>query len=90
MNRLISISCCCLLKKTLVITTNLTYPESASDRTNDTDTGAIYDTASLLNIILCGPRDFHSVCKSVGIRENFLCTLHKKEIPIASCCADDN
>ena len=30
MNRLISISCCWLLKKTLVITTNLTNPESVS------------------------------------------------------------
>ena len=30
MNRLISILCCCLLKKTLVITTNLTNPESVS------------------------------------------------------------
>ena len=30
MNRLVLISCCWLLKKTLVITTNLTNPESAS------------------------------------------------------------
>ena len=30
MNRLISILCYCLLKKTLVITTDLTNPESAS------------------------------------------------------------
>ena len=32
MNSLISFLCCCLLKKTLVITTNLTNPEPASDR----------------------------------------------------------
>ena len=31
MNRLILILCCWLLKKTLVITTNLTNPESAPD-----------------------------------------------------------
>ena len=39
---------------------------------------------------MCNPREFHSVCKPVGIRENFICTLNKKEIPIASCRADDN
>ena len=33
---------------------------------------------------------FHSVCKPVGIRENFICTLNKKEIPIALCRADEN
>ena len=60
------------------------------NRTNDTETGEIYDAASLLNIILCNPREFHSVCKPAGIRENFICTLNKKEIPIASCRADDN
>ena len=27
---------------------------------------------------------------TVGIKENFICTLNKKEIPIASCRADDN
>ena len=54
-----------------------------------TETGEIYDAATFLNIILCNPRDFHSVCKPVGIRENFLCTLHKK-ITIASPRADDN
>ena len=59
------------------------------NRTNDTDTGEMYEAASLLNIILCNPRDFHSVGKPVGIRENFICTLHKKEIPITSCGADD-
>ena len=31
MNRLILILCCCLLEKTLVITTNLTNPESAPE-----------------------------------------------------------
>ena len=69
------------------------YPKHETfnkNRTNDTDTGEIYDAASLLNIILCNPREFHSICKPVGIRENFLRTLHKKEIPIASCRADDN
>ena len=50
------------------------------NRTNDTETGEIYDAASLLNIILCNPREFHSVCKLAGIRENFICTLNKKEI----------
>ena len=69
------------------------YPKHETynkNRKNDTDTGEIYDAASLLNIILCNPREFHSVCKPVGTRENFLFTLHKKEIPIASCRADDN
>ena len=59
-------------------------------RTNDTDTGEIYDAASLLNIILCNSREFYSVSKPFGIRKNFICTLHKKEIPIASCRVDDN
>ena len=27
---------------------------------------------------------------AVCIKENFICTLNKKEIPIASCRADDN
>ena len=69
------------------------YPKHETynkNRTNDTDTSEIYEAASLLNIILCNPREFHSVCKPVGIRENFICTtLHKKEILIASCRADD-
>ena len=59
-------------------------------RTNDTDTDEIYDAASLLNIILCNSREFHSVSKPIGIRKNFICTLRKKEIPITSCRADDN
>ena len=58
------------------------------NRTNDT--GEIYDAASLLNIILCNPGEFHRVCKPVGIRDNFICTLNKKEILIASCRAEDN
>ena len=66
------------------------YETHNKNRTNDTDTGEKCDAASLLNIILCNPREFHSVCKPVGIRETFLCTLHKKEISIASCRADDN
>ena len=69
------------------------YPKHETynkDKTNDSGTAKIYDAASLLNIILCNPRDFHSACKLVDIRENFLCTLHKKETPIASCRADDN
>ena len=57
---------------------------------NDTDTGEIYDADSLLIIVLCNPREFHSVCKPVAVTENFICTLNKKEIPIASCRADDN
>ena len=36
--------------------------------TNDTETGEIYDAASLLKIILCNPREFHSVSKPAGIR----------------------
>ena len=36
------------------------------------------------------PRELHSVCKPVAIRENFIYTLNKKEIPIVSCHADDN
>ena len=69
------------------------YPKNETynkNRTNDSETGEMYDPASLLNIILCNPREFHSVCKPAGIRENFICTLNKKEIPIASCRADDN
>ena len=30
------------------------------------------------NIILCSPREFHSVCKPVGIRTDFLSTKKKK------------
>ena len=69
------------------------YPKHETynkNRKNDTDTGEIYDAVSLLNIILCNPREFHSVCKLVDIRENFICTLNKKEIPIALCRVDDN
>ena len=67
------------------------YPKHKThnkNRTNDTDTGEIYDSASLLNIIFFNPRESHSVCKPVGIRINFICTLNKKEI--ASCHADGN
>ena len=60
------------------------------NRTNDTDNGEIYDAASLLNIILCNPREFHSVYKPVGITENFVYTLNKNEIPIGWFCADGN
>ena len=60
------------------------------NRTNDTYTGEIYDAASLLNIILCNSREFHSVCKTVSIRENFISTKIKKELPIPSCRADGN
>ena len=69
------------------------YPKRKTcnkNRTNDTDTGKIYDTASSRNTILCNPRDFHRFCKPGGKREKFLCTLFKKEIPIVSCHADDN
>ena len=59
-------------------------------RTNDTDTDEIYDAASLLNIILCNSREFHSVCKTVSIRENFISTKIKKELPVPSCRADGN
>ena len=41
-----------------------TYPKHKTynkNRANDTYTGEIYDTASLLNIILCNSREFHSV-----------------------------
>ena len=58
------------------------------NRTNDT--GEIYDADSLLNIILYNPGEFHIVCKPVGIRDNFICTLSKKEILLASCRAEDN
>ena len=54
-----------------------TYPKHKTcnkSRTNDTYTGEIYDAASLLNIILCNPRELHSVCKTVGITENFIWT----------------
>ena len=37
-------------------------------RKNDTYTGKIYDTASLLNIILCNPRESYSVFETVGIK----------------------
>ena len=73
------------------------YPKHKTynkNRTSQTDTGKIYDAASLLNMILYNPREFHSVCKPVGLREKFLCTPHKKELhrekEIASCRADDN
>ena len=73
------------------------YPKQKTynkNRTIGTDTGEIYDAASLLNIILYNPREFHSVWKPVDLREKFLCTLNKKEIPrgkeIASLRADDN
>ena len=69
------------------------YPKHETynkNRTNDTHTGEIYDAASLLNIILCNPREFHRVCKLVGTRETFIRTLNKEEIPIASCRADGN
>ena len=69
------------------------YPKHETynkNRKNDTDTGEIYDAASLLYIILHNPREFHSDCKPVGIGKNFTCTLNKKEIPMASCRADDN
>ena len=49
------------------------------NRTNDTYTGEIYDAASLLNIILCNPRKFHNVFKTVGIRESFISTKKKKK-----------
>ena len=41
---------------------------SKQNRKNDTYTGKIYDAASLLNIILCNPRESHSVCQTVGIK----------------------
>ena len=67
------------------------YPKHETYNKNiKNDTGEIYDAASLLNIIFCNPREFHSVCKPVGIRENFICTLNKKEISIALCRVDDN
>ena len=69
------------------------YPKQETynkNRTNDIDTGEIYDAASLLNITLCNPRELYSVCKLVGIRETLFCTLHKKEITLASCHAIDN
>ena len=40
------------------------YPKHKTynkNRKNDTDTGELYDAASLLNNILCNPREFHSV-----------------------------
>ena len=37
MNRLILISYCCLLKKMLVVITNLTNPKSASDIVNTSE-----------------------------------------------------
>ena len=67
------------------------YPKHKThnkNRTNDTDTGEIYNTASLLNIVLCNPRESHSVCKPVGIRINFIRTLNKKEIALSH--ADGN
>ena len=70
-----------------------TYPKHKTynkNRTNDNYAGEIYDAASLLNIILCNSREFHSVCKTVGIRENFISTNIKKEIPVPSCRADGN
>ena len=70
-----------------------TYPKHKhynKNQTNDTFTGEIYDAASLLNIILCNSREFHSVCKTVGIRENFISTKIKKEIPVPSCRVDGN
>ena len=48
-----------------------TYPKHKTynkNRKNDTYTGKIYDAASLLNIILCNPRESHSVCETVGIK----------------------
>ena len=48
-----------------------TYPKRKTynkNRKNDTYTGKIYDAASLLNIILCNPRESHSVCETVGIK----------------------
>ena len=69
-----------------------TYPKHKTynkNRKNDNYTGEIYDAASLLNIILCNPRKFHSVFKTVGIRESFFLQ-KKKEIPVPSCCADGN
>ena len=49
------------------------------NRKNGTYTGEIYDVASLLNIILCNSREFNSVCKTIGIRENFISTKVKKK-----------
>ena len=69
------------------------YPKHKTynkNRTNDTETGEIYHAASLLNIILCNPREFYSVCKPAGIRENFTSTLNKKDNRIASCHVDNN
>ena len=46
------------------------YPKHAThneNRTSETDTDEIYDAATLLNIILCNPTKFHSVCKPVGV-----------------------
>ena len=37
------------------------------------------------NIILCSPREFHSVCKPVGIREDFLSTKKKKTNFLVLC-----
>ena len=70
-----------------------TYPKHKKcnkNRPNDTYTGEINDAASLLNIILCNSRKFHSVFKTVGIRENFISTKIKKEIPVSPCRADSN
>ena len=69
------------------------YPKHAThneNRTSETDTDEIYDAASLLNISLCNPTKFHSVCKPVGVQDSFFCTLNKKEIRTDSCRADDN
>ena len=72
---MINISCHHIAEKQI----HIQNTKHNKNRTNDTYTGEIYDAASLLNIILCNPRKFHSVFKNVGIRESFFSTKKEKK-----------
>ena len=58
--------------------------------TDDIDATDPTDCKTLLNILLCNPKEFEHKTKPSGIRENFMCTLDSSNIPIKSCKADDN
>ena len=58
--------------------------------TDDTDATDPTDCNTLLNILLCNPKEFEHKTKPSGVRKNFMCTLDSSNIPIESCKADDN
>ena len=64
---------------------------SDTDMETDKETEKDYtDCASLLQVLLVDPQAMEEKRRPVGIRDNFICTLDRRVVPIRKCRSDDN